>query len=180
MKLRIILFLISFLYIMPSSCILGFEFARKPPVIEKSEKYTKKSDLHKIAIGLSLFTSGLTGTDSIPLHIIKGSYFITGSLIALSGAAQLLAKMIDPYSDNQSFYPSSYEKLMHKLAHDNMFLTGAALSSIGLLLRCGSETRNTSDSALACTIVGMTLMGLVAGEQLSKDYLPSIKAYFNK
>ena len=61
-----------------------------------------------------------------------------------------------------------------------MFLTGATLSAIGVLLRCASESRETSDSALACTIVGMTLMGLVFGEQFGNDYIPHIKAYFKQ
>ena len=177
MKSRIILSIMSFLYIVPCSGILGLEFLRKPPVIER---YNKKSDLHKIVVGLSLFTSGLTGTDSIPLHLIKGSYTISGALIALSGAAQLVIKIVDPHGDNQPLYSPSYEKSINKIAHNNMFLTGATLSAIGVLLRCASESRETSDSALACTIVGMTLMGLVFGEQFGNDYIPHIKAYFNK
>lgn len=160
---------------MPNYCFSGLDFLRTKKI--KTEKYTKKSDLHKMAIGAALFSTGLTGTDSIPLHVVRWSYAISGGFIALTGATQLLENWYN--NVNESNYADSYEKCIHAIAHNKIFLTGAAFSIAGVILRHASNTKDTSDSSLACSVVGITLMGLVVGEQISKEYSPHIIAFFN-
>lgn len=171
-----LIFFTSFIY----SSIAGFNFFQKePPPIIKNYPYSVKLDVNKIVFGSILFCSGIAATDSIPLHMVKASYTITGALIGSSGIAQLVWRLAQDEHEGGSLYPNSYEQSISYLLYDNrIFLAGAALTLSGAFLRLMES--ETSDMALACTISGMTLTGLEISKHVAHHYGPHILALIKK
>lgn len=159
----------------------GLDFFRKVQ-IPKKPKHTLESDMDKVMLGICIFSSGFNGTDSMPLHLVKSSYAIGGALISISGFFHLFKRVLNSdYSDEfPSSYPNSYETITNNLSLDITFLTGALFSLTGIAIRRMDNSDSTSDTALAFTIAGMTLMGLEVGKQFSKEVVPHIISFLNK
>lgn len=175
------LLLALFITISYFNFIFGLDFFRKVQ-IPKKPKHTLESDINKVMVGICLFSSGFNGTNSIPLHLVKASYAIGGAVIAATGFFHLLERALESdFSDGfSSSYPHSYDTFINNLSLDATFLIGAAFSATGIVIRHLGESNSTSDTALAFTIAGTTLMGLEVGRHFSKECLPHIIALFNK
>lgn len=169
MKIKNILFVMSFLYSLSIASFSLPDFLRTPDA-------PKKSALYKMGVGAALFSASIVDYDSIPVDIAQVTFGFAGILIGISGACQLLTELCIDQEEKKSLQLDTprYNRFIHILAHDDRFLGGAALSAGGLVLAMASQ--KSSSSSLACTVLGMALMGWATHEPVKKE----IKDFINK
>lgn len=170
-----ILFVMTFAFVFPSHCFTGLDFLRK-------QNNAKKAAAAKIGAGLMLALPGCIDNRSIPLTVSQILSGILGGGFILAGGYQMVVEALVEEDEKSSVYPDThhFDNFSRKIITDQQFLQGAAFAAAGVLFNMANETNYISDTSIACSAIGVALMGFSVARQFNKDYMPHIKTYFNK
>lgn len=164
----------SFAIALPCHGFYGLDFLRK-------QDSQKKSGLTKMGIGIAFALPAYVDSNSMPINIVKSAGALAGGGFMIAGFWQFLVDALAEEEVQESLYPRTprFDNFVHAIANNEQFIAGALLAATGFGLKCASEAGHASDTAFANAAIGIALMGLVAGKQFGKEYLPHIIAFIN-
>lgn len=167
-----ILFITIFMFALPCHSFNGFDFLHK-------QNNAKKAAAAKIGTGFALFLPIFTRNESFPLQTCQFASGLASGIFLAAGAYQMAVETLAEEDAKSSLHPNThrFDNFVRKIVTDPQFLQGAAFSAAGFLL---ANENATADTSVACTAIGLALMGYSLAQQFNKDYMPQIKAYFNK
>lgn len=170
-----ILFITSFTFALNCHSFPGLDLLRK-------QNNAKKAAAAKIGAGVMLALPGCIDNNSFPLTISQSLSGILGGGLLLAGMYQIIVEILAEEEAKSSVYPDTqhFDNFVRKIITDPQFLQGATVAAAGVLFNMANETPYVSDTSMACSAIGVTLMGLSVARQFNKDYIPDIKVYFNK